>query len=464
MNPMAIDAHDDVTQTSSTSLRPIRYLAAALAGVFVTSFPAVILVASLPEIARDLGAQERDMSWVITAPMLFSSVSLPLLGRLGDTYGHRRLFLVGLTVSGASAGLCAFAWDVPSLVALRTLSQVAGMATQPAAIALLMTAYQGEARNKSLGYWAFVGGGSPSIGLAFGGPLVGIAGWRAIFVVQAVTAIFGLLFARAVLKETPRRPAVSLDVAGGLALMTAVGSLLLLLDRGRHWGWTSSSIIGCAVLSVIATMAFTRIEDRSRNPMLPLDRLRNPGFSVPLMTEFLLQASNMGVFFLIPFILHIRFGLDAASIAVWMLPLPIGMTALSPVGGRLSWAIGCRATSMLGAASLCASIGLLGIGAQQRSLPLVFVAFVIQGSSNGLLRPANTAALSEALDDQGMGVGMATLRMVSQVGTAVGITVAVATSEPDGSGGAIIAAIVVGLAGLAMSTRLTNTHHRRAPT
>lgn len=457
---MAIDAPDNALSTSSASLRPVRYLAAALTGVFVTSFPAVILVASLPQIAADLGAEERDMSWVITAPILISSVLLPLLGRLGDTYGHRRLFLIGLTVSGTASALCAVAWDVPSLVALRTLSQSAGMSTHPAAIALLMAAYRGEARNKSLGYWAFVGGGSPAIGLAFGGPMVAFAGWRAIFVVQACAAVVGVLFARFGLEETERRPVRSLDLAGGLALMSAVGALLLVLDRGRHWGWTSGAIATCAVTSVVSGVVFGLIERRSRNPMLPLAHLRNPGFRAPMVVESLVQASNMGVFFLVPFILHGQFDQDAAGIAAWMLPLPIGMTAFSPVGGRLTWAIGCRATSLIGSSTLCASIVLLGLATRERSMTILFVAFVIQGAANGLLRPANAASLSQVLDDGAMGVGMATLRMISQVGTALGITIAVATSEPDGSGGAITAALVLGIAGVVASSRLTRAHER----
>ena len=462
---MAIDAEQPLPPSAheSASLRPLRYLGASLTGVFVSSFPAVILVASLPQIADDLGAAESDISWVITAPVLISSVMLPLLGRLGDTYGHRRLFLVGLTISGTSAALCAVAWDVPSLVALRTLSQTAGMSTHPAAIALLMAAYRGEARNKSLGYWAFVGGGSPSIGLAFGGPLVGIAGWRAIFVVQACTAVLALAFARFGLVETERRPSRSLDLAGGVVLMVTVGSLLLVLDRGRHWGWVSPAIVACAITVLAGAVAFRVVERRSDNPMVPFDHLRDPGFRVPLIAESLVQASNMGVFFLIPFILHGRFGLDAAEIAVWMLPLPVGMTALSPLGGRLSWVLGCRATALLGSGALCASIALLGVASDRRSFGLLFVALVVQGASNGLLRPAYASAMSEALDDASMGVGMATLRMISQVGTAFGITMAVATSTGDAWGGAIVGALAIGFAGFLVSARLTRTRRAQAP-
>lgn len=436
-------------------MRPLRVLLAALTGVFVTSFPAVILVASLPEVATDLGTSEGTVAWVITAPILISSVLLPMMGRIGDTIGHRRLFLIGLSVAGISAALCAFAWDVSSLIAFRSISQAAGMACHPAAIAVLMATYKGKARNTSLGYWAFVAAGSPALGLAFGGPLVGLTGWRAIFVVQAAMALAGVIFARFGLRETPRRPAVSLDVAGGVVLMVAVGALLLVLDRGGHWGWTSPAILACSVAFVLAGALFVFVERRSRDPMLPLRLVSDRAFAMPVLAESLAQASNMGVFFITPFILHRDFDQGVGGTALLMLPLPLGMAAFSPLGGRLSWSLGSRVTSLLGSAALALSIVGIALGAAWHSLPVFLVSLVLQGGASGLLRPANSAALSLVLTDATMGVGMATLRMTSQVGTALGITVAVATSDADSTGNALWASLVIGLLAFAASTQLT---------
>lgn len=447
----------------STGMRPLRVLLAALTGVFVSSFPAVILVASLPEVASDLGTSEGTIAWVITAPILVSSVLLPMLGRIGDTIGHRRLFLIGLSTAAVSAALCAFSWNVASLIAFRSISQAAGTACHPAAIALLMATYKGKARNTSLGYWAFVAAGSPALGLAFGGPLVGATGWRAIFVVQAVMALGGVIFARYGLRETPRRPAVSLDVAGGVVLMAAVGALLLALDRGRHWGWASPAILACALVFVLAGIGFVCVERQSRDPMLPLALVRDRAFAVPIVAESLAQASNMGAFFIIPFILHREFDQGAGGTALLMLPLPLGMAAFSPLGGRLSWSLGSRRTGLLGSSLLSISVLGMMLGASWRSLPIFLISLVVQGAANGLLRPANSAALSLVLTDATMGVGMATLRMTSQVGTALGITVAVATSTPDSSTSALWAAVVIGGLAFAVSTQLTGQRGGESP-
>ena len=129
------------------------------------------------------------MSWVVTLPLLVGSVLLPTFGKLGDLRGHRKVFLIGLGACGVSALLTACAWDVGSLIALRTISQVAGVATLPTAIALMMDAFDLDERPKALAKWAFVTAASPALGLLFGGPLVGAVGWRGVFVIQGVIAL-----------------------------------------------------------------------------------------------------------------------------------------------------------------------------------------------------------------------------------------------------------------------------------
>ncbi|MEO6989343.1 MAG: MFS transporter [Aquihabitans sp.] len=442
------------TVTTEGGLRPVSVLVAALVGVFVTAFPAVILVASLPELAANLNTTETTVAWVITAPILVSSVSLPMFGRLGDTYGHKRIFLLGLAISAVASLLCALAWNVHSLIVLRSIAQAAGSATHPAAIAMLMATYRGEARAKSLGFWAFVGAGSPSLGLALGGPLIGATSWRAIFVVQTVAALVGLVIAYRWLTETARRRVASLDMAGGLTLMVAVGSFLLVLDRGAARGWTNDSVLVFTLTCLVAAGAFVYVERRSRAPMLPLDLLARQSFSLPIAAEALSQASTMGVFFIVPFILHGEFEQNAAGTALLMLPLPLGMAAASPLGGRLTWRWGSRATAMAGTMSLMAATVGIMVAQAQHSLPMFLMALVVLGAGNGFLRPAIASALAKALDDTSMGVGMATLRMLSQVGTTIGITIAVAATAPDGTGWALWSALAIGLLALLAASTL----------
>lgn len=446
---------------SSSSLRPRRVLVAALGGVFVTAFPSVILVATLPAIARDLGTTESVIAWVVTAPMVVGSVLLPTFGRVGDVIGHRRVFLLFVSIAGVASALCALAWDPVSLIAFRTISQAVGTASLPAAIALLMATYQGEARTRSLGYWAFVSSGSPSLGLAFGGPLVAGVGWRGVFACQAFVALVAVLFARPVLSETPRRSVRSYDVAGGLCLMVATGAALVGLDRLSDWGPGHPVLLVCVALVPVGAVAFALVERHSRDPMLPTTLLGDRRFAAPVAVEMVFQASSMGMFFVTPFILHDQFGQDAARTALLMLPLPVGMCVFSPLGGRLSWRLGSRATALLGGSLLMTSVGLVALAVHQRSLPLVLVGLTVQGMANGLARPATSSGTSYALDEASMGVGMATMRMLSQVGAATGITVAVATTRADGTGRALLASAILGALGSAIALLI---HRPPSPT
>ena len=181
-----------------------RTLLATLLGIFVTAFPAVILVASLPEIANDLGTTESTLAWVITLPLLISSVLLPTFGRLGDLEGHRKVFLWALGLSAGTALLTACAWDATSLIAFRTLSQTSGVATTPTAIALIMAAFDPAERPRALGLWAFVTGRRPGPGpdlrrtAGVGGRLA-----RACSSSRASLAMVFFPFCRRWLAETP---------------------------------------------------------------------------------------------------------------------------------------------------------------------------------------------------------------------------------------------------------------------
>lgn len=429
-----------------------RTLFSTLMGVFVTAWPAVILVASLPTIADDLGTNPTTLAWVITLPTLVSSVLLPTFGRLGDLYGHRRVFITGLGFCILTAALTACAWDAWSLIAFRTLSQTAGVATVPTAIALIMDAFPPAERPKALGLWASVTAASPAIGLMFGGPLVAAVGWRGVFVIQAVAAVCFWPFCRRWLKETPRAEKVGFDIAGGIALMLASGSLLFFFDRATALGWGHPAVLAAAVIFPIAAYSFVRVERRAADPLLPPALFRRRAFAAPLTGELLAQLAANGAFFIAPLLLKQEFGLSVAQTAWAMLPLPAGMAAGSPVGGRLAIRLGERGCGQLGAICMAAAMGLFLSGYLIHSLPVVLVALVVMGLSHGLIRPSTASAAGNALEPAFFGVGMATMRMTSQLGGAAGITLAV-TAEAIGGFSATFTAelVVAALAILAMS-------------
>lgn len=178
-------------------------LVAVLTGLFATGFSITILAVSLPAVARDLGTGSENLTWVVTGPLLGLALTMPLLGKVGDTRGHRRLFLLGFAGFTVGAACTALAWNGPSLIAIRTLGSLPGAAIGPASMALIMQAFPEEDRVKAMGWWSLVGAGAPVIGLVAGGPVVAAFGWRAIFVAQVPLSAFALGMAFVVLRETP---------------------------------------------------------------------------------------------------------------------------------------------------------------------------------------------------------------------------------------------------------------------
>jgi len=439
-----------------------RTLWSTLMGVFVAAWPSVILIAALPEIADDLGSTESTIAWAVTLPMLVGSVMLPTLGKLGDLRGHRRIFLLGLGACGATALLTALAWNAPSLIALRTASQVAGVATTPSAVALLMAAFDLEERPRALARWAFVTAASPALGLLFGGPIVGALGWRGVFVMQAAAAFAFLPFATRWLKETPLTEDVSFDIPGGVSLMVATGAVLLFFDRGATLGWSSPVVLAAAIVAPIAVVAFSRIERRARSPLLPAGLLRRRAFAAPVTSELLCQIASTGVYFSAPLYLHETFDVSVTETAFLMVPLPLGMCTGALVGGRLTARVGERTGGMLGASVMAASMALFLVGTLSEVMVLTVVALAVQGVANGLVRPPMASAAGAALEPEHFGVGMATMRMVVQLGSVVGITMAITSNALGGWSATYTAALVVSsLSVLLMTTVVPRPGIRR---
>jgi MFS family permease len=429
-----------------------RTLLSTLMGVFVTAWPSVILIAALPTIADDLGTDTGTLAWVITLPLLVSSVLLPTFGRLGDLFGHRRVFVTGLGCCIIAAALTSMAWNAWSLIAFRTLSQTAGVATTPTAIALLMDAFPVADRPRALGLWSSVTAGSPALGLVFGGPLVAAVGWRGVFVLQVVAAVTFFPVCRKWLKETPLSERVRFDIAGGVALMVASGSVLFFFDRATDWGWTSPGVLVAGAVFPVAAFAFVRAERRASDPLLPPGLMGSRRYAAPVTAELLCQVAGNGAFFIAPLLLSEIFDMSVAQTAWLMLPLPVGMAVGAPIGGRLTVRLGERGSGILGAISMTAAMGLFLTAYLTEVLPVMVFGLVMMGLSHGLVRPSTASAAGNALEPEFFGVGMATMRMMTQLGGAAGISVAVTARALGGFTATFVAELVIAAAAIIAMT------------
>lgn len=424
---------------------PTWVLIATLTGVFATSFPITILTISLSQMAEEFGARETTMAWVISAPVLLSAVALPLLGKLGDLYGHRRVFLAGFAASSLAALLTASAWSAGSLIALRITQAVVGAATQPTSMALLFSVHGPNERSRAIGWWAMMGAAAPAAGLVAGGPLVQLFGWRIVFVLQSAFSFVALALASLVLRETPRHGA-RFDVLGALTLAAGVAGLMFALGESRTAGIGSAIVWMPAVVGVIGLVLFVYTERRVRYPLLPLEYFRRRNFSASLLAGAFMGAAYMGAFVVAPIFLLQVFEYSISATAGIMLLRTLTLTAASPMGGRLGARIGERGASMIGSAIVAVSLLVVAWGASHVSLPVVCAGLVLQGLGNGLGGPPMTTAVANSVDHHDLGIAAAASRLTSQVGVAFGITTLTMVYGGVNTGPAFARSFLVGAA------------------
>jgi EmrB/QacA subfamily drug resistance transporter len=442
---------------------PSWVLFAALAGMFATTFPVTILTVSLSSIATEFGTSETMIAWVVAGPMLLSAIALPLLGKLGDLRGHRRVFLLGFGGATLVAGLTATAWSAPSLIGFRTLSAVLGGATQPTAMALIFSVYPKERRVRAMGWWSMTTAAAPALGLIAGGPLVDWLGWRVVFIIQALLSAVALGVSAIVLRETPRQQ-VRFDFPGAISLAIAVAAFMFSLGWVRELGPTSPQILAGFGLGCAGLVAFVRIESRSAEPLIPLSFFAERNFSASILSNSFMASAYMGAFVIAPFVLLQVFEFSITVAAGIMLTRTLSLTLGSPLGGTLGLRLGLRPAALIGAAVMTGGMGLMAVAILAENLPLLGLAFVLQGLGHGLGLPSLTSAMAAAVPERDLGIASAANRLTAQTGASFGITllslVYGGTGEPRSLALAFVAATALSalsfLSALGMARRRTD--------
>ncbi len=397
-------------------------LIVTLLGVAATSFPVTVLSASLPVVAEDLNTSDTTAAWVITAPLLVVAVLTPMAGKLGDIYGHRRLYLIGFAGAGLLHFATALAPNIGWLIVLRTLSQVMAAPTGPAALAILMKVFPGPQRNRAMGWWGTVVAASPALGVVVGGALVDAVGWQWIFVIQGIITLAAAAAASRVLPVTSGRQQRHFDVLGAVTLGLGVAALLIATNRGPQWGWTSPTIVGGLVLGPIFLYLFGQIENRVKSPLIPLEIVRQPRVLLLFASQTLHQAAYMGGFIVAPFLLERIFGYSTAKIALLMIGRPIAFATGSAISGRTATRY--RPAVVVGGSMMIVAVSLLvtGLGGKVDMIVLVAVAMSATGFGMGFGRPVIVTSIADTVSDEDLGVASGSFQMVVMLGAAIGIS------------------------------------------
>ncbi|MEM8707205.1 MAG: MFS transporter, partial [Actinomycetota bacterium] len=404
----------------------------ALTGVACSSFTITVLSAALATIADDLDTSVSVVTWVIAAPLLAFAVFTPMAGKLGDLYGHRRMYLIGFAGSAVFSLLTALSTTAFMLIAMRVVAQGFAASTGPSALAIMMSVFPEDRRTRVAGTWSAVLAAAPAVGVALGGPLVEATSWRVLFLIQGVGMMIAVALAWIVLPATDQRDDHTFDVIGSFLLAIGVGSLLVAINRGVPLGWDHPWVVAGLLASPVFIVAFLRYERRIDHPLVELSALRDRNVSLPIVCQIFLNGPYMAGLVITSLLLADIFDLGAAAISLMILPRPITFSFGASVAGWLVERVGGRPLVVLGTAGIAVGLLLIGVGAVQDELWLVGLGVAVQGGGSGVARPPIIAALTEAVGERDVGVGTGLLNMAGQLGAAAGISILSALVD-DGS-------------------------------
>ncbi|MCL4395353.1 MAG: MFS transporter [Chloroflexi bacterium] len=418
-------------------------LAAVGIGTFMSALDGSVVNIVLPVVSQEFKTNVATVEWVVTIYLLVLSGLLLTFGRLGDLRGHKSIYVAGFVLFVAGSALCGLAPNELSLVAFRALQAIGAAMLLSNSAAILTKNFPAEQRGQALGMQATMTYLGLTVGPSLGGWLTTAFGWRAVFYINVPVGIVAVVLSLAVVPpERGEEGAERFDAAGAVAFLLGLVLVLLALNQGGEWGWTSPLILGIAAVGLIALVAFVAVEQHFSAPMLDLSLFRRRLFSASVASAVLNYVCLYSVIFLMPFYLIQGRGFSAAHAGLLLTAQPLVMAISAPVSGTLSDRIGGRIPGTIGMTILAAGLFLLArLGPASSEIYIVFVLAII-GLGIGIFISPNSSALmgSAPRNRQGIASGvLATARyagMVLGVGLAGAIFTTVQSFDPAGGAGA----------------------------
>src|SRR6266513_253583 len=329
-------------------------------GVLMIVLDTTIVNVALPSIKEDLRFTETSLVWVVNAYMLTFGGFLLLGGRLGDLYGHRKLFLLGITLFTLASLACGLSDSQALLVGARAVQGLGGAVVSAVALSLIMNLFTEPAdRAKAMGVYGFVCAGGGSIGVLLGGILTSALSWHWIFLVNIPIGIAVYALCVALLPNARGQMAnARLDVAGAVTVTTSLMLAVYAIVNGNEAGWTSTHSIGLLVASAVLLVIFLGIEARVRQPLMPLGLFRLRNVATANVVGVLWAAAMFAWFFISALYLQLVLGYSPLQVGLAFLPANLIMGAFSiGLSAKLVMKYGIRAPLATGL--LLASVGLL---------------------------------------------------------------------------------------------------------
>jgi EmrB/QacA subfamily drug resistance transporter len=382
-----------------------------------------IVATALPRIVGDLGGLS-SYSWVFTAYLLASTVTVPLYGKLGDAHGRRPLFFVAIGLFLAGSALCGAAWGMPELIVFRALQGFGAGGLFPLSLAVVGSIVPPRDRGRYQGLIGGVFAAASIAGPAVGGFIVDNMSWRWVFYVNLPVGGLALLVIYLTMPKRAQRHEHSIDWTGAAVLATGTTALLLgLVWGGQQYAWASGHVLGALAAAVVALALFALVERRARETILPFDLLRNSTVAASIVCVALVGMAMLGTIAFVPLFVQGVIGTSATSSGVVLTPFMLGAVTTSFVSGQLVSRIGrYRPNTIFGPIVLGIAMLLLYRMGPATTNGEAARNMVIAGIGLGSMMQMFVLSVQNSVPTRHMGSATALTQFSRSIGATVGVT------------------------------------------
>ncbi|ALC05538.1 major facilitator superfamily permease [Corynebacterium deserti GIMN1.010] len=399
--------------------RAWKALGALSLGLFVTLLDQSLVAVALPAIRADLGATLNQSVWVSAVYLLTFAVPLLITGRLGDRYGQRNVYLVGMAVFTLAAAACVFAPSIEWLIVARAVQGFGGSLLNPQPLSIIHRIFAHDRRGAATGVWSAVASSAGLFGPVIGGMLVGWISWRAVFLVYVPLGVISLVM---VARYVPKLPTGTskIDWLSGAVSLLAVLGIVLALQQGPELGWGPlvwASLIG----GIAGVVLFVWMQTKSKAPLMPLRLFQTHNFAIGAFSIFGLGFTVYSVNLPIMLYLQTAQGLSSQLAGVMLVPMGIISVVMSPLVGRLVDRLAPGMISRVGFATMIGSMSLMVVMMVSNVSPWwIVIPIVLLGASNAMCFAPNSATALRDVPQDLVGSASGFYNTSRQVGAVVG--------------------------------------------
>jgi EmrB/QacA subfamily drug resistance transporter len=449
-------------------------LGLASTAYFMVVLDSVVVITALPRMQRDLHTGIASLQWTLTAYNIAFAAGIITAAALGDRFGRRRVFTIGLALFTVASAVCALAPSASALIAARTVQGLGGAIVLPLSLTILTTAFPAQRRGMIVGIYGGLAGLAVAMGPIVGGAVTQGLDWHWIFWINVPIGAIALPLAIRLLPESHGAPE-RLDLPGVVLVTGSVVAIVWALVRANQAGWARAEIIGSLVAGVVLLVAFAAWEQRSSEPMVPPHLFRSRAFAVGNATTFLMTGAIFAAGFLVTQEFQLARGYSPVSAGVLLLPFFATPMLISPIAGAVSDRIGRRPVMATGLFLQTAGFAWVAArGSLSTNWVELDIALLIAGAGVSMALPTVPTAVLNAVAPRDLGKASGINYMMQRFGAVFAIAVASAVfagyghlgtpaSVTDGFKPALAACAVFALLAAFSALAITAPKTRPAP-